>query len=315
VTALITGISGQDGTLLAELLHARGVEVVGVCRGAGSPRSSAVARMVPLDLRDGAALRALVAEVRPDECYHLAAYHRSSTTVDAPADEERAYLETNLYATHTLLDALRAHRPDCRVFLAGSCHMFGDPNETPQNEDTPFRPTSLYGITKVASAHLGHLYRAQHGLFCATGILYNHESPLRGPGFVTQRIVRGAVAIARGRARELTVGDPDARVDWGWAADYVDAMRLMLAADAPEDFVIASGDLHSVREFATLAFARLGLDADQHLLQDPAAHRPVSRAQYFGDISRIRTRLGWSPSTPFAAWVSQLVDAELSGAD
>ena len=211
-----------------------------------------------------------------------------------------------------LLRAIRTHRPACRVFLAGSCHMFGDPDHAPQTEDTPFRPTSLYGITKTAAAQLGRVYREQHGLFVCTGILYNHESPLRGPSFVTTRIVRGAVEIKRGLRTVLLLGDLDARVDWGYAGDYVGAMRRMLAADCAEDFVIASGELQSVRDLVERVFERVGVDWRPHVGQDATAHRPVSRAVYHGDPSRIRDRLGWTPTTSFDALVALLVDAELA---
>jgi GDPmannose 4,6-dehydratase len=298
--ALITGASGQDGHYLAALLLARGTEVIGVSRASGC------------DITDGAALDALVEKVRPDECYHLAAHHRSSSAApendrDALAAEPR-YLDVNLTATQGLLAALARHSPRCRVFLAGSCHMFGQAAETPQNERTPFLPNSLYGITKVAALHLGRMYRQRHGLFCATGILYNHESPRRGPEFVTTRLARGAVEVARGRAPSVVVGGLEAQVDWGFAGDYVEAMWRMLQAPRADDYVIATGTLHSVREFAALAFARVGLDWRAHVHEAPDAHRPVAAAIYCGDITKIRAELGWSPTTSFAELVHRMVD-------
>ena len=324
---LVTGVSGQDGTYLAELLRSRGDEVVGVCRGEASPRVRAVADVRRLDLTDHAALDALVREVTPDRLFHLAAYHRSSSA--SPSDrrseaggrsatalpargggwvphfgEESDYLATNLLSVHALLASVRAHAPACRVFLAGSAHMFGDAAETPQSEATPFAPNSLYGVTKVASCHLARVYREQHGVFACTGILYNHESPLRGPSFVTTRLARAAA-----RGEDVTLGDPAARVDWGYAGDYVEAMRLMLEAPAPRDYVVASGGLHTVQDFAERAFAHAGRDWRAHVKVDPSAHKPVARATYHGDSSAIARDLGWRPTTTFAALVAMMVDA------
>jgi GDPmannose 4,6-dehydratase len=309
--ALITGVSGQDGVYLAEHLHAHGREVVGVCRGTPPPRVAAVARVERLDVCDEAALADLVRRVSPAECYHLAAHHRSSQTLAGPVDpdqDEILHVSTNLLATHALLRALRKHQPRARIFLAGSCQMFGTPTQVPQNEDTPMVPELPYAITKMAAARLGALYRDRHGLFCCTGILYNHESPLRGPSFVTGRITREVVEIQAGRRQELLLGDPDAQVDWGFAGDYVQAMRLMLEAETPADHVIATGRLTSVRDFAALAFARVGLRWQDHIRQDPRVHAPTTRAVYQGDPARIRARLGWQASTSVPDLVAMMVD-------
>jgi GDPmannose 4,6-dehydratase len=309
--ALITGVSGQDGVYLAEHLRAHGREVFGVCRGSPPPRVTAVARVERLDMCDEPALDDLIRRVAPAECYHLAAHHRSSQTLAGPVDpdaDEILHVKTNLLATHALLRALRRHQPRARVFLAGSCQMFGSPRQMPQNEDTPFHPEAPYAITKVAAAQLGTLYRDRHGLFCCTGILYNHESPLRGPSFVTGRITREVVEIQAGRRRELVLGDPEAQVDWGFAGDYVQAMRLMLEAESPADHVIATGRLTTVRDFAALAFDRVGLAWKDHLRQDPQAHTPTTRAVYQGDPARIRDRLGWQATTTLADLVSMMVD-------
>lgn len=307
---LVTGAAGQDGTYLARLCAARGDHVVGLSRRRVSDPAFADARAG--DITDHAELDALVRELAPDECYHFAAYHRSSqATSIRPEDEERAYLETNLIALQALLASLRAHAPSCRVLLAGSCHMFGDVDVSPQNEDTPFRPNTLYGITKTAAAQLGRVYRESRGLFVCTAILYNHESPLRGPDFVTTRLARAAADVKRGRASTIGVGNLEARVDWGFAGDYAQAMARMLSAPTPQDFVVASGVLHTVRDFAEIAFAHVGLDWRQHVVQDTGMHRPVSRGVYHGDIARITAVLGWTPTTPFADLVRMLVDAQL----
>jgi len=314
--ALITGICGQDGTYLAEHLRDTGRRVVGIDRAAPSQRLAQFADVRTIDHRDEAALTALVREVEPVECYHLAAYHRSSQTpTDGPtlAEEERLYLQTNVLATHALLSALRTHQPRCRIFLAGSCHMFGEPTVRPQDETTPFAPNSLYGITKVAVTSLARVLRERDGLFCCTGILFNHESPLRGPSFVTSRIARAAAHVARGGSERCVLGDLDAEVDWGFAGDYVRAMRLMLEAPAPRDYVISSGEMHRVRDFVELAFARVGRDWRPYVQQDSAAHRPVSRAVYQGSSARIHAELGWSPTTTFRELVEMMVDHHLAG--
>lgn len=306
--ALITGATGQDGTYLASLLHEKGYEVFGIDAPGHEPRASD-AHMVNFDLRDAASLSLHVKEIQPDECYHLAAFHRSSAAKDVSShdDEERASIETNFISAQVILRALLDVKPACRVFLAGSCHMFGDVPETPQSEQTPFAPTNIYGITKTAATHLGRLYRGK-GMHVCTGILYNHESPLRGPDFVTAKIARTAVEISQGKADRLVLGNVDAQVDWGFAGDYVEAMRLMLQATEPEDFVIASGELHRIRDFAELAFRRVGLDWTMYVSEDPNAYRPVSATVYHGDARAIRDRLGWEPKVSFEALVAMMVD-------
>lgn len=311
--ACIIGVTGQDGTYLADLLRSKDYEVYGV-DAPGRPPRSLVADFTELDIRDGERLAAHLARIRPDECYHLAALHHSSAArrdLGREGDDDRASIETNLLPAQTILQTLRISRPACRVFLAGSCHMFGDPAETPQTERTPFAPTTIYGITKTAATHLGRLYRAEKGMFVCTGILYNHESPLRGSDFASARIARAAADIARGASHRLVLGNPDATVDWGFAGDYVEAMHLMLQAETPEDFIIASGELHRVRDFAEIAFARVGLDWTAHVREDPDAYRPVSRTAYQGDISAIRHRLGWAPKTSFRELVEMMVDHAL----
>ena len=320
--ALITGASGQDGHYLARHLIEQGKEVLGVSRRL--PREP-VGRNVILDLGQHAELRALLAEFAPDELYHLAAHNRSSAAVagrGAPdgsgsaavsseaAREEDLYFFNNVEATRALLRTCVELLPRCRVFLAGSCHVFGDTQEFPQTERTPVRPNSVYGITKATSLWLGRYFRENLGLFCATGILYNHESPLRSPSFVTGRIARGVAQIVRGETNVLVLGDLQARVDWGYAGDYVRAMALLLEAEQPQDFIIGSGALHRVGDFVAIAFAHVGLDWQKYVRESPAVHRPVAQAVYHGDISAIR-RLGWQPELPFEDLVRQMVDAQL----
>jgi len=307
--ALITGATGQDGTYLADFLISKDYEIIGLDRPGSTPRS-ALARFTEMDIRDSGRLADYVKEIRPDECYHLAAFHQSSSAVEGErkGEDERASFETNLLSVHAILNALRTARADCRVFLAGSCHMFGDASETPQTEATPLSPVNTYGVTKTAASHMGRLYREREGMFVCTGILYNHESPLRGPHFVTTKIARAAAEASRGAADRLVLGNLDAQVDWGFAGDYVRAMHLVLQAEHPEDFIIASGELHRVRDFAEIAFRRAGLDWTKYVSEDASAYRPVSHSVYRGDASAIRNKLGWRPETPFSDLVRMMVD-------
>lgn len=304
--AFITGITGQDGVYLSKLLLEKGYEVYGVSSKEPSIQPSVTEYRV-LDIRDHERLSEYLAEVHPQECYHLAALHRSSSAT-ASQVEERASIETNVVPVHTLLSTLKAVNPDCRVFLAGSCHMFGEATQTPQNEQTPFAPKNIYAVTKAAATLLGRLYRDQHKMFVCTGILFNHDSPLRSTDFVTARIAKAAADISKGRSGELVLGNLDARVDWGFAGDYVQAMHTMLSNSQAEDFVIATGELHKVGDFVQLAFERVGLDWRPYVKEDAAAYRPVSKAVYQGDVTAIHTRLGWRPQTTFSELVNMMVD-------
>jgi GDPmannose 4,6-dehydratase len=306
--ALITGAAGQDGTYLAGFLLSKEYEVFGIDAPGRAPRS-ALTRFTEFDIRNADRLAEYIKDLRPDECYHLAAFHRSSSarTDGQAAEDEIASIQTNLLSVQTVLSTLHAIQPDCRVFLAGSCHVFGDAVEIPQTEQTPFAPANIYGITKSAAAHLGRLYRGK-GMYACTGILYNHESPLRSPDFVTAKIAKAAADIRRESANELTIGNLDAQVDWGFAGDYVRAMHAMLQAEKPEDFIIASGELHCIRDFIEIAFKRAGLDWTPYVRKDAGVHEPVSRSVYRGDISAIRNRLGWEPKTSFTELVNMMVD-------
>ncbi len=312
--ALITGATGQDGTYLARYLISKGYEIFGIDAPGHATRADMT--LVELDLRDHDRLASYLKDTQPDECYHLAAFHRSSavrTEGNQATDDERASIETNFESVQTILSTLAMVKPSCRVFLAGSCHMFGDATESPQSERTPFAPTNIYGITKTAAMHLGRLYRREKKMHVCTGILYNHESPLRGPDFVTAKIAHAAVEISRGTMERLTLGNLDAQVDWGFAGDYVEAMHAMLQADVAEDFVIGSGELHRVKDFAEIAFARVGLDWAKYVSEDAGVYRPVSSAVYHGDIRAIGERLGWKPGTSFKTLVEMMVDRYLSG--
>lgn len=312
--AFITGVTGQDGTYLSAFLLDRGYEVYGVDAQGHVPRVSLTGYQ-SFDIRDREALHTFLREAVPHGVYHLAAFHRSSAQTLLSVDldtEERGSWETNVLSVQTILSTLSAHVPHCRVFLAGSCHMFGEAQGMPQSEQTPFKPTNIYAVTKVAATLLGRLYREQKRLFVCTGILYNHDSPWRGPDFVTARIAKTVVDILHGRASELVLGCLDAQVDWGFAGDYVEAMYAMLQAPSAEDFIIASGELHTVEEFARIAFARVGLDGQKYMREDAHLYKPVSSCVYQGDTHAIQTRLGWKPKTSFSSLVRMMVDHYLS---
>lgn len=316
--ALITGISGQDGSYLAELLLARGYEVHGLVRRAAleAPEQH-MPRLAPLlprlrlhaaTLESFASVARVLAEVEPDECYHLAA----QSFVACELEEETATLVTNITSTQTLLAAIVRVAPRARLYFAGSSEMFGSVGASPQDEETPFRPRSAYGISKLAGYHLVRSEREQRGLHACTGILYNHESPRRGFEFVSRKITRQVARIKLGLAHELVLGNLEARRDWGHARDYVRAMWLMLQQGGPDDYVIATGRSTSVAELAALAFAEVGLDWRDHVVSDPRFHRPAEGHSLVGDAGRARAALGWEPTIPLEALVAEMVEADLA---
>jgi GDPmannose 4,6-dehydratase len=262
-----------------------------------------------IDILDSSAVHEFVRKVKPDECYHLATYHHSSAagTSHERADEDLTF-RVNVEATRNLIRVLREECPSCRLFLAGSCQMFGDVDQMPQNEETPFRPTNLYAITKVTACELGRYYRKRGDLFCSTGILYNHESPFRADTFITTRIAREAVRILNGQGQELVVGNLSAKVDWGFAGDYVRAMCATLRMPSAEDYVIATGKLYTVQDFVATAFGYLELDWSRYVREDTAAYAPAARANYCGNASKARRNLGWVPRISFEEMVRMMVD-------
>jgi GDPmannose 4,6-dehydratase len=315
--ALITGITGQDGSYLAELLLDKGYAVHGVVRRIAledtEHRMWRIRHLLPrLTLHTGslesfASLYKLVNKVKPDECYHLAA----SSFVSYSFEDEFHTLTTNIHGTHYLLSAVHECAPRCRFYFAGTSEMFGSAAESPQNEKTPFRPRSVYGISKVAGFDLVRNYRDKYGLHASSGILYNHESPRRGFEFVTQKITHHAAKIAVGKARGLSLGNLDARRDWGHAKDYVRAMWMMLQRGTPGDFVIATGGTHTVREFAEQAFAHVGLDYREHVVVDPQFFRGDDAHVLCGDPALARAELGWAPLHSFDQLVREMVDASV----
>ena len=317
-TALITGIAGQDGSYLAELLINEGYAVHGIVRRSAledtAHRLSNIKHLIgkvtlhAASLDNVLSLIKVIKEVQPDECYHLAA----SSFVSYSFEDEISILNNNVNNTHFLLAALREFSPHCSFYFAGSSEMFGTVTHYPQDESTPFNPRSIYGISKVAGYHLVKNYREQYGTFACTGILYNHESPRRGYEFVTRKIVSAAVKIKLGVQETLTLGNLDAVRDWGYAPDYVRAMWLMLQADKPDDYVIASGETHSVRAFVDMAFSRLGLDYTQHVSVDPRLFRPTETVQLCGNPAKAMTRLGWSRSIALSDIVESMIDSEMA---
>ncbi len=318
--ALITGISGQDGSYLAELLLDKGYEVHGIVRRSSSfnthridhlyqdPHESGVRLFTHYgDLTDSVALVKLLYELRPDEIYHLGAQSHVRVSFDIP---EYTFDVTGA-GTVRLLEAIREAGVSPRFYQASSSEMFGAA-PPPQNEATPFHPRSPYGVAKVAAYWATVNYREAYDMFAVNGILFNHESPRRGETFVTRKITRAVARIAAGLQDKLYLGNLDAQRDWGYAPDYVEAMWLMLQADEPEDFVIATGETHSVRDTVEIAFARQGLEVDEHLEIDPKYYRPSEVDVLLGDASKAKERLGWEPKVRFKELVELMVDADVT---
>ena len=315
--ALITGITGQDGSYLAELLLSLGYEVHGLVRRVAledpQRRFTRISHILdrvtlhPASLESYASIFHVFTRHDFDECYHLAA---QSFVAESFADGFST-LNANINGTHYILAALRELQPGCRFYFAGSSEMFGKVAEVPQNEETRFHPRSPYGISKVAGFDLTRNYREAYGMFCASGILFNHESKRRGFEFVTRKITSTVARIKAGQADELRLGNLDARRDWGHAADYVRAMHLMLQRDEPDDYVVATGETHTVREFCERAFARAGLDWERYVKVDERFYRPAEVDLLIGDSSKARRELGWEPSYTFDQLVDEMVDADL----
>ena len=312
--ALITGIGGQDGSLLAELLLDKGYAVYGVAPRAPDAYANLDAirdriEVVEADLLDGAALRAALEASQPDEVYNLASPSFVPQSWDAPVETA----EFAAVGVTSLLEAVRAIAPEARVYQASSSEIFGEPREVPQTEETALAPVTPYGVAKAYGHFIARSYRRRHGLHVSCGILYNHESPRRPLDFVPSKIADGAARVSLGLARELALGDLDAERDWGFAGDYVEAMRLMLQQDEPDDYVVATGEPHTVRELAELAFAHVGLDWREHVRRDPALERGRAELhRLVGDATRARERLGWQPRVGFEELVRMLVDAAVA---
>jgi GDPmannose 4,6-dehydratase len=311
--ALITGVTGQDGSYLAELLLDKGYEVFGVVRRASTENVERIAHLVDritlvqADLLDQGSLVSALEEAGPTEVYNLAAQSFVPTSWNQPV----LTAEFTAVGVTRLLEAIRKVDPAIRFYQASSSEMFGKVREVPQNERTPFYPRSPYGVAKVYGHFITVNYRESYDLYAVSGILFNHESPRRGLEFSTRKITDGVARIKLGLADSLVLGNLDAKRDWGYAGDYVEAMWMMLQREEPEDFVIATGIEHSVRDCADIAFAHAGLDPDDHVRADPRFLRPAEVDHLVGNASKAREKLGWEPRTSFRDLIEMMVDADL----
>lgn len=308
--ALITGITGQDGSYLAELLLEKGYEVHGITRALSRGDSMQVfsrATLYEADITDEKKMCEIVMKVRPDEVYDLAAI------VDPLVSFESEYriLHNNLSGIHILLGAIKEYAPSARCYFAASSLVFGNPDSSPQNENAPKNPVTPYGIAKAAGCNLVKMYRDVYGIFACAGILYNHESPRRNPRFLPRKITKAAARIKKGLQNELVLGDIEAIRDWGFAGDYVKSMWLMLQQEKPEDYVIGTGEGHSVRELLDVAFGHLGLDWSRYVKVDKGLLRARESHLLIADSRKARERLGWSPSVNFTDLVTMMVEADI----
>ena len=315
--AIITGITGQDGSYLAEFLLTKGYDVHGIVRRVAiEDPERRLWRIKHLQdniilhsasLESYASIFKVVDKIRPDECYHLAA----QSFVSYSFEDEFSTFGTNIDGTHYVLSALQEVAPNCRFYFAASSEMFGNAKKTPQNEDTPFYPRSTYGISKLAGFHLTRNYREAYKLFALSGILFNHESPRRGFEFVTRKVTNTVAKIRLGLADKLRIGNLEARRDWGYAADYVKAMWLMLQQNEPDDYVIASEKTHSVKELLEVAFGHVDLEWADYVVTDKRFYRPAEIYELRGDSNKARNQLGWKPTVSFEELIQMMVDEDL----
>jgi GDPmannose 4,6-dehydratase len=312
--AVITGITGQDGSYLAELLLDQGYEVTGVVRRSSSPNLWRIEHLLdriqlrPADLLDQLSLMRIIADVKPQEFYNLAAM----SFVPASWDQPLLTGEFNAMGVTRMLEAIRQVDPSIRIYQASSSEMYGRVREVPQTEMTPFYPRSPYGVSKVFGHYITVNYRESYGLFAVSGILFNHESPRRGLEFVTRKVTHGVAAIKLGLTDRLALGNLEACRDWGFAGDYVRAMWMMLQQDAADDYVIATGVSHSVKQLVEVAFAHAGLEWQQYVRTDPSLLRPAEVDHLIGDPTKARRALGWEPTVNFEQLVAMMVDEDLA---
>ncbi|MHB8155091.1 MAG: GDP-mannose 4,6-dehydratase, partial [Candidatus Omnitrophota bacterium] len=313
----ITGVTGQDGSYLAELLLSKGYQVHGILRRVALEdpehhfwRIRHILKKIvihPGSLESFASLFSIVQKIKPDECYHLAA----QSFVSYSFQDEFSTINSNINGTHFILAAIRELAPKCKFYFAATSEMFGKAKETPQNENTPFHPRSPYGISKVAGFDLTRNYREAYNLFACNGILFNHESPRRGFEFVTRKITNAIARIKFGLDKELRLGNLEAKRDWGFSGDYVEAMWLMLQQDKPDDYVVATGETHTIKEFVKLAFGYAGLNWKKYVVIDKNFYRPAEVHILMGDYSKARKKLGWIPKVKFEELVKMMVGADL----
>ena len=315
--ALITGITGQDGSYLAEMLLGKGYDVHGIVRRVAiedpEHRLWRIQHLMDRITIHGASLESYssiyraMAAIRPDEVYHLAA----QSFVSYSFEDEFSTLNSNINGTHYVLSALRDVVPQAHFYFAGSSEMFGEPGVSPQSESTELHPRSAYGISKVAGFHLTRNYREAYGMHASTGILFNHESPRRGFEFVTRKISSQVAKIKLGLAKEVRLGNLDAKRDWGHAREYVEAMWKMVQQPEPGDYVVGTGETHSVREFVQIAFEHVGLDYEKHVVSDPKLYRPAEVSLLLADASKAKKVLGWTPTIGFRDLVCEMIDSDI----
>ena len=320
-SALITGITGQDGSYLADLLLEKGYEVHGIVRRVALEdpvhrlwRIRHILDRIHLhaaSLDSYASLFNVIEKVKPDECYHLAA----QSFVSYSFEDAFSTINTNINGTLYVLSAIMERATDCRFYFAGSSEMFGKVNETPQTEETPFHPRSPYGISKVAGFDLTRNFRESYGMFACNGILFNHESPRRGFEFVTRKITSSAAKIKAGLEKELRLGNLDAKRDWGFAGDYVKAMWQMLQQSEPDDYIIATNETHSVKEFAKKAFEYVDLNWQDYVIVDEMFYRPAEVYQLRGNYDKSRQKLQWGPTVNLEGLIKMMMEADLRGID
>lgn len=312
--ALITGITGQDGSYLAEFLLEKGYRVAGTVRRSSTENFSRIEhirdriQLEQADLLDQYSLLDVLKRVEPSEVYNLAAMSFVPTSWSQPV----LTTEFDAVGVTRMLEAIRLANPEIRFYQASSSEMFGKVREVPQKETTPFHPRSPYGVAKVYGHYITVNYRESYDLFACSGILFNHESPRRGLEFVTRKVTDGVARVKLGLAPDLKLGNLDARRDWGFAGDYVKAMWLMLQQDKADDYVVATGEQHTVQELVEIAFDHVGLEWQKHVKQDPAFYRPAEVETLLGDATRARTELGWEPECSFRQLVEMMVDADLA---
>jgi GDPmannose 4,6-dehydratase len=311
--ALVTGITGQDGSYLAELLLAKGYQVFGLMRRSSTEKLERIEHLkdkitlVSGDLLDEMSIIKVMQETKPDEIYNLAAQSFVHTSWNQPVLTG----EFTALGVTRMLDAMRHICPEARFYQASSSEMYGKVHAIPQDEETPFHPRSPYAVAKVYGHYITLNYRESYKLYCVSGILFNHESPRRGLEFVTRKITDAVARIKVGLAHELRLGNLEAKRDWGFAGDYVEAMWLMLQQDKPDDYVISTNETHSVREFCELAFSRVGLDYQKYVVTDPKFLRPAEVDLLLGDCTKANKQLGWTPKVTFQGLVNMMVDADL----